>query len=56
MKMLLKVMVLMASLALAVSYIMPSMDGRTKRKIRKRAKKIQHRAEDMLDRAMMPLK
>lgn len=49
-------MVLIASLAVAVSYIMPSMDGRTKRKLRKRAKKLQHRAEDMLDRAIMPLR
>lgn len=56
MKMLLKIMVLIASLGLAVNYIMPSMDGRTKRKLRKKAKRFQHRAEDMLDRAMMPLR
>lgn len=56
MKMLLKIMVLIASLALAVNYIMPSMDGRTKRKLRKKAKKFQHRAGDMLDRAMIPLR
>jgi len=56
MKMLLKIMVLIASLGLAVNYIMPSMDGRTKRKLRKKAKRFQHRAEGMLDRAMMPLR
>ncbi|MEW8995216.1 hypothetical protein [Clostridium subterminale] len=56
MKMLLKIMVLIASLALAVNYVMPSMDGRTKRKLRKRVKRFQHRAEDMLDKAMVPLR
>ncbi len=56
MKMLLKMMVLIASLALAVSCIMPSMNGKTKRKLRKKAKRFQHRAEDMLERAMVPLR
>jgi len=56
MKMLLKIMVLIASLALAVNYVMPSMDGRTKRKLRKRVKRFQNRAEDMLDKAMVPLR
>gem|GEM_PF-402939 len=56
MKMLLKIMVLIASLALAVNYVMPSMDGRTKRKLRKKAKKFQHRAEDMFNKAMVPLR
>lgn len=56
MKFMMKSIILLATAALAVNSIMPSIDGRTKKRLKKRAKRMRHSAEDMLDRVMVPLR
>ncbi|MEG2290553.1 MAG: hypothetical protein RSA29_16890 [Clostridium sp.] len=56
MKVLIKAIALISALLLAVNFAMPKVDMRTKRKMKKTARKLQHRAGDMLSIAMSSLK
>jgi len=56
MKFMMKSIILLATTALAVNSVMPSINGRTKKRLKKRAKRLRHNAEDMLEKVMIPLR
>lgn len=56
MKFMMKSIILLATTALAVNSVMPSINGKTKKRLKKRAKRLRHNAEDMLERVMVPLR